>query len=72
MSHTPVTYGRKEVAAIVAQLRSNVPPTCPRCEVELEEAEPKATGGIAVFEACCPRCLHCLFLRRDQIEPAGG
>lgn len=69
MSRTPVTYGRQEVAAILAQLRQEIHPTCPRCEVELVEPDPSPTKDLRVFEAYCPKCLHCLFLRRDLAEP---
>lgn len=69
MSHTPVTYGREEVAAILAQLRQKVRPTCPRCEVELVEPDPPPGNDTKVFEAYCPKCLHCLFMRRDLTEP---
>lgn len=72
MSHTPVTYGRQEVAAILAELRQEIHPTCPRCEVELVEANPPSTKDTRVFEAYCPKCLHCLFLRRDLAEPDHG
>ncbi len=69
MSHTPVTYGRQEVAAILAQLRKEIQPTCPRCKVDLVEPDPQPTKDLRVFEAYCPKCLHCLFLRRDLAEP---
>lgn len=72
MSHTPVTYGRQEVAAILAQLRLGVCPTCPRCNVELVEPDPQSSNDMKVFEAYCPECLHCLFLRRDIAEPDHG
>ena len=72
MSHTPVTYGRQEVAAILAQLRQEVPPTCPRCDVELVQPDPEPANDLKVFEAYCPKCLHCLFLRRDVAEPDSG
>ena len=69
MSHTPVTYGRQEVAAILAQLRQEIQPTCPTCKVDLVEPDPQPTKDLRVFEAYCPKCLHCLFLRRDLAEP---
>ena len=60
--NTPVTYGAPEVAAIRAQISAGVPPTCPRCNVELKEAEPQNPDVLILFEAYCPRCHHCLFL----------
>lgn len=72
MSRTPVTYGRKEVAAILAQLRQDTPPTCPRCGVDLVEADSTPSKDITVFEAYCPKCMHCLFLRRDQVDQDDG
>ncbi len=72
MSDTPVTYGRTEVNAIKAQLRRGEPPTCPRCEVDLVEVDPNPARDLNIFEAFCPTCRHCLFMRRDSVEPAGG
>lgn len=72
MSHTPVTYGRQEVAAILVQLRQKVHPTCPRCDIELVEPDPPPTRDMRVFEAYCPKCLHCLFLRLDLADHDDG
>ena len=62
--NTPVTYSAPEVTAIRAQIAAGDPPTCPRCGVHLVEADAPNPDVRILFEAYCPRCRHCLFLRQ--------
>ena len=64
--HTPVTYSAPEVTAIRAQIAAGDPPLCPRCVVPLQEVEGPSASKVLLFEAYCPQCRHCLFLRHED------
>ena len=51
---------------IRAQIAAGDPPLCPRCVVPLQEVEGPSASKVLLFEAYCPQCRHCLFLRHED------
>ncbi len=62
--NTPVTFSAPDVTLIRAQIAAGDPPTCPRCRIPLVEADASNPDILVLFEAYCPNCRHCLFMRQ--------
>ncbi len=58
---TDAPYSAQESDAIIADLRAERAPTCPRCGGVLEKGESTTSSHFSVFIVRCPTCRRALF-----------